>query len=261
MIEGDGPLPRGADRALRFGAVALALGAGAQLVSEPAHPVREALAGGPAASFAEAAPIALTVALAAAACLSLTGRARLGMASIAAVAICVDIAAMKTAAGGALLVPICHASRWLAPLAFVAATSERPDALRRARTLLALATAATFAGHGIKAFQAPPNFVAYLDCAFRITTGSTCPADVTADLLVGIGVIDLLVAALVLAGRPWLRPALVWMVAWGAATAVVRIAHGGLEAWPLTAERVLHAAAPLALLLLLPTARRGAPSA
>lgn len=252
MTRDDSSLPRGADRALRAGAVALAIGTGARLSIEPANPIREALVGGPAASLADAASIAVTAVLAAAACLSMTRRARLGMAGIAAAAICLDIATMWTRPEGALLVPISHAARWLAPLAFVVANSGRAGALPRARTLLAIAAAATFAGHGIKAFQAPPNFVAYLDCACRLATGSACAGHIANDLLVGIGVVDLLVAALVLAGRPGLHLALAWMVVWGAATAVIRTVHGGLEAWPLTAERVLNAAAPLALLLLMP---------
>ncbi|MGA0870358.1 MAG: hypothetical protein ACO3UM_15615, partial [Planctomycetota bacterium] len=43
---------------------------------------------------------------------------------------------------------------------------------------------------------------------------------------------------------------LAWMGGWGGATGVVRCGHGGLEAWPLTAERVPNALGPLAALLL-----------
>ncbi|MGA1523162.1 MAG: hypothetical protein ACO4CZ_04260 [Planctomycetota bacterium] len=238
-------LPRGADRALRWGAVAMAAGVIAEHAATASGAASLHQGGG-----ARSAELVVLVGLGISALLAVTRWARVGMLGVFLTALAVDLAATWTATQGALLVLPCHAARWLGPLAFVVAARGRPGGTEPARLLLALAAAATFAGHGIKAFQAPPNFVAYLDCVCGLAMGDGCPDRLRAATLIAIGVADIAVAALVLRNRRGAAPALAWMVAWGGATAVVRCVHGGLEAWPLTAERVPNALVPLAALLL-----------
>jgi hypothetical protein len=224
--------------ALRVGAVTMAVGVIAAHASEDAAFPSDSLR------------CALLLVLGMSAVLAMTNRARLGMLGLGAAALLLDMAAGSGSPAATALALACHAARWLAPLAFVLASSRNPGAAARARVLLAVAAAATFAGHGLKAFQAPPNFVAYLDCAFRLVTAADCPAASTDALLLAIGITDIAVAALVLRNRRGASTALAWMVVWGGATAVIRCVHGGLEAWPLTAERLPNALVPLALLLM-----------
>lgn len=240
-------LPRSAGLALRAGAVTMASAWAFRIVAEEAGPP---LAGGePSGSTANALGWALLAALLVAGALTVTPRARLGMLGIGVTAALVDGFGLWNGASGAVLAPFCHAARWLGPLAFVVASAPGAGAAARSRAMLAVAAAATFAGHGIEAFGAPPHFEAYLQCACRIVTGGPCSDAIVHALLVGIGIADLAVAALVFSGRRGTTAALAWMVIWGAATAAVRCVHGGLDAWTLTAERIPNATVPLALLL------------
>lgn len=238
-------IPRLAGLALRAGAVTMAAAWAFRILAKEDGPPMAG--GGHSGSTENAVGWALLTALLVAIALTVTPRARLGMLCIGVTAALVDLAGLW--AKRDLLAPFCHAARWLGPLAFAVAAAAGTAAATRSRTMLGVAAAATFAGHGIEAFGAPPHFEAYLQCACRIVTGGPCSDAVVEALLVGIGIADLAVAALVLSGRRGTTGALAWMVIWGAATAAVRCVHGGLDAWTLTAERIPNATVPLALLL------------
>ncbi|MBI4119004.1 MAG: hypothetical protein HY452_01955 [Parcubacteria group bacterium] len=107
--------------------------------------------------------------------------------------------------------------------------------------ILRIAVAGEFLGHGVFALQGKPQWISWIS---QLTGANNILA---AKLLMGIGFLDLLVAAVVLI-KP-LKPVLIWAVFWGFWTALMRPLVGE-PVWDFV-ERWANWGAPLALLLLL----------
>ena len=107
--------------------------------------------------------------------------------------------------------------------------------------ILRLAVAGEFIGHGVFALQGKPDWIKWFG-NFGVSDPGTA-----AKLLVVIGVVDIVLAILVLV-KP-VRLALLWMALWGFWTALLRPIVG-LPIWDFV-ERWANWGAPLALLLLM----------
>jgi hypothetical protein len=142
------------------------------------------------------------------------------------------------------LVLLGSGARILVPLALAFAAS-RPAV---SRTLLRAGVAAAFAGHGVEALLGKPEFVDLLLAASRKLAGLRVPETAARELLAGIGLADLLVAAAVLAPVR-LRAVAAWAAVWGLLTALSRVVHLGGPGIPEALLRAVHAGAPLALFL------------
>lgn len=140
------------------------------------------------------------------------------------------------------LVPFAHAVRFAVPVALGLALALRS---RSACAVLRVSAAATFAAHGLEAIFQEPAFFDYLFVFSRDFLGDPWSAATIEHTLVAIGVLDLVVAALVLVTRGRLVPA--WMVFWGVLTAFARIVHSGPQAWDEVALRFPNFLVPLAL--------------
>ncbi|MBI2052457.1 MAG: hypothetical protein HYT38_02135 [Candidatus Sungbacteria bacterium] len=107
--------------------------------------------------------------------------------------------------------------------------------------ILRIAVAGEFLGHGVFALQGKPQWLGWIS---QLTGASDILA---AKILTGVGLLDLLVAVVVLI-KP-LKPILIWAVFWGFWTALVRPLVGE-PVWDFV-ERWANWGAPLALFLLL----------
>ena len=107
--------------------------------------------------------------------------------------------------------------------------------------ILRIAVAGEFLGHGVFALQGKPQWISWIS---QLTGSSDILA---AKLLMAVGLLDILVAVIVLI-KP-LKPVLIWAVFWGFWTALVRPLVGE-PVWDFV-ERWANWGAPLALLLLL----------
>ena len=106
---------------------------------------------------------------------------------------------------------------------------------------LRLAVFGEFLGHGIFAVQGKPAWIGWFG-QFGISNPTTA-----GQLLFAVGLMDIALAVLVLI-KP-IRPALLWMTAWGFWTALLRPIVGE-PIWDFV-ERWANWGAPLALLLLI----------
>lgn len=118
----------------------------------------------------------------------------------------------------------------------------------RAQLVLRVAVAGEFVGHGVFALQGKADWLKWVSQL----TGADAATAVT--LLTMIGIMDILIAAIVLL-KP-IKAALLWAAFWGAWTALVRPIVG-MPVWDFI-ERWANWGAPLALLFLLgwPKSRR-----
>lgn len=112
--------------------------------------------------------------------------------------------------------------------------------------VLRVSVAGEFLGHGVFALQGKQQWLGWIQQILGTTP------DVSAQLLLAIGILDIAVAALVLI-KP-IRAALLWAAFWGFWTALVRPIIGE-PIWDFI-ERWANWGAPLALLLLLGWPRR-----
>lgn len=140
-----------------------------------------------------------------------------------------------------------HALQMVAPIALFMAMSL-PDNVRPWITTVTIATALTFVGHGLYAMGFHPVPLSYQTMTMNILSVSQDSAFL---ILKIAGWLDVLAAACLFV-RPLHFTALLYIIAWGAATALARIvAHGNLDPWLWeTAVRTSHWMLPLLLLLL-----------
>ena len=107
--------------------------------------------------------------------------------------------------------------------------------------ILRIAVAGEFLGHGVFALQGKQAWIGWIQ---QLTGAGDILA---AKILLGVGLLDILVALIVLI-KP-LKPVLIWAAFWGFWTALVRPLVGE-PIWDFV-ERWANWGAPLALLLLL----------
>ncbi len=160
------------------------------------------------------------------------------------------------------LSPVSSAARFGLPLAAALGIHERlfsPDRrmLGFVSGLLTISIALTFTGHGIKALAAAPHFVALIHYSALNVFAWSPDAALMALALSAIGAIDLVVSLTVVA--IWFRPvgerrerimkaALVYMIVWGALTAVSRASAFGWSHLPDVLFRSAHFVVPWVLL-------------
>ena len=151
-----------------------------------------------------------------------------------------------------------HATRWCLPLllwwSLEASWSRAPQILRarsrrRINQVARWALAATFAAHGLEALLVNPEFIELLTNSSRRLLAWTVPRDLQRALLTAIGLIDLLVAALLLLGKERARGPLAYMLIWGFITAASRSTSFGLEGLAGTLLRSANWGLPLVLLI------------
>lgn len=108
---------------------------------------------------------------------------------------------------------------------------------KKVEWLLRVGVAGEFFGHGVLAIQGKKDWIGWISqlTSLDATTATT--------MLTVIGIVDVLLALVVLF-RP-VRPALLWMAAWGFWTALLRPIVG--QSWMDFVERWANWAAPLAL--------------
>lgn len=111
----------------------------------------------------------------------------------------------------------------------------------KAQWVLRVAVAGEFLGHGVFALQGKADWIKWTS---QLTGADMATA---ATIVTAIGVLDILVAAIVLL-KP-VRAVLLWAAFWGAWTALVRPLVG-MPVWDFV-ERWANWGAPLALLLLM----------
>ena len=145
---------------------------------------------------------------------------------------------------------ISHSSRWLVPLAlclFLACPKSGAVPLARITKgiwLLRIAAAVIFAMHGYEALGHKSSFIDYILMAGQ-RVGMSISQEVACSALTWVGVIDMLLALLVLTTR-W-RFILAYMAFWGLVTAGARIVHSGLVRWDEFFLRAPNFCVPLAL--------------
>ena len=108
--------------------------------------------------------------------------------------------------------------------------------------ILRIAVAGEFLGHGVFAIQGKEGWFKYFE-----PFGITDPGTITT-LLLAVGVVDLLLALLVLL-KP-IRLAVLWMAVWGLFTAMIRWPIGPDPVWDFV-ERWANWGAPLVLYMML----------
>ncbi|TSC55734.1 MAG: hypothetical protein Greene041679_581 [Parcubacteria group bacterium Greene0416_79] len=112
---------------------------------------------------------------------------------------------------------------------------------KKAEWVLRIAVAGEFIGHGVFALQGKKDWIGWF------ANFGVADVGVAAQLLFLVGLLDILVAILILI-RP-VRIVLLWMALWGFWTALIRPLVG-MPIWDFI-ERFANWGAPLALLLLL----------
>jgi hypothetical protein len=199
----------------------------------------------PSSQLLERAGVTLAVLASAVAVFARSVPVRIGGAAIAA-AFFAFLSVLESRLGGApfasLALPA-HATRIAAPL--VLATWSLPGARR---WILRGAVAITFAIHGLEALWLHPGFVDFLLIADLRLVGAGLDQHTAEILLRAIGIVDLVVAALLLTGRDW-RPVLGWLAFWGFVTAGSRMVQGGEGALHHTLIRAANGGLALVLLL------------
>lgn len=113
--------------------------------------------------------------------------------------------------------------------------------------MLRLAAAATFIGHGWKAWNWHPEFINYIIAAGNNLLGIDIAEDAAKAALQVIAIVDAVVALLLVSTR--LRIVAGYMAFWGFVTAASRIVHGGFDVYHETIMRAANGGVPLALLL------------
>lgn len=148
--------------------------------------------------------------------------------------------ALRFGAPWALLVLLfAPLGRWLGPGWHLHATGW----------VLRIAIATVFAIHGIEAIMQHPRFIDYIIGTTHNFTGHYLSESTTVAIMRVIGVVDLVVAALVII-KP--HPAvLYWMAFWGLITALSRVTTFGLGHHHEVLVRTAHFLAPIALLFIL----------
>jgi hypothetical protein len=141
-----------------------------------------------------------------------------------------------------------HASQIIAPVALVWSNRLDPGGARKAlEALLRAAVGVTFLAHGWEALQWHPRFIDYVVTASELFTGDAVSDATATSVVTVIGLQDLVLAALVLAGIRW-RFLLIWMALWATLAAGARVVFGGWARYPAVFVRAANGGLPLTLL-------------
>ncbi|MEX1024696.1 MAG: hypothetical protein WD226_06415 [Planctomycetota bacterium] len=141
-----------------------------------------------------------------------------------------------------------QAVRFLAPLGLWLLLMRTVPSKLWGERLLRFAIALTFAVHGSEALMQHPVFLDLVLGAgrwFERVGGATLTEEGAGDILTVIGVVDLLLAGLVLVVRS--RAIALWMAFWGLATAASRWVERGDDGVLVALLRSMNVATPLAL--------------
>ncbi len=131
---------------------------------------------------------------------------------------------------------------------------SQPRRTRVAIHILVVAAAFTFAAHGYKAFECYAPFTDLILLSDMQWTDTGCTQTTAEQLLVAIGIADIVVALALLLIRS--RLAAFYMVVWGSVTAASRMTAFGFDAWPETLIRIANGGVPLAILIYWMTIRK-----
>ena len=140
------------------------------------------------------------------------------------------------------------ALRYSSPLVVLCLYQDSAQLRRWGEWLMRIAIVLTFAGHGIKAYYADPQFIDFILATCR-RLGLDLGEDAAVWLLRVIGTVDLFFATHLLL-RKWSKnlKILYGIAAWGAITAFSRITYGGTGNWHEVLIRSTHFLVPIALL-------------
>jgi len=145
-----------------------------------------------------------------------------------------------------------HIMRYLTPLALVVlcawpfrSTMKAAFRLKSAEWLLRVSLAILFFIHGLEAYYGYPGFLDLIIGSARNLAGIHIAESTSVVLLKGIGILDFVVALLVLV-RPG-KGVLFWALFWGTLTAFSRVTAIGTAAYIEVLFRASHMIAPLAL--------------
>lgn len=178
------------------------------------------------------------------------------------------------------LTPLAHSLRYLAPLALVllagsieseggrpevgpevapeaalrTTVARSPASLVTGAWLLRVGLAAIFLAHGYEALQLHPEFIDLVITSGENLLGTRIEEATASTALRAIGVVDMVIASLLLI-RPW-RAVLAWMLLWGLVTAISRMTSYGWGAHTDVLMRFTHFTVPLALLLIVASRSR-----
>jgi hypothetical protein len=147
--------------------------------------------------------------------------------------------------------PLAMALRYLTPLALVPlVVAERIAAPGRWRAMTAswilrVAVAIVFCIHGLEAIWLHPGFIDLIIGSARNALNLAVSETTAAQMLRVIGIVDLVVAILILV-HPW-KPLLGWICFWGLITALARPLAHGLGAYPEVLLRSSHILAAIAI--------------
>jgi len=151
---------------------------------------------------------------------------------------------------------LAHIMRYITPLALVVLcalpfVTKMKTTLRLKATewLLRVSLAVLFFIHGLEAFYGYPGFLDLIIGSARNLAGIHIAESTSVSILKGIGILDFVVALLVLI-RPK-KEVLFWALFWGTLTAFSRVTAVGTAAYIEVLLRASHMIAPLALWIII----------
>ena len=154
------------------------------------------------------------------------------------------------------LVPVEHATRYIAPLALLLVDLWPPRVkpslafCLTAIGFLRMATTATFIGHGLMALyqaQQGGNFIELITLSMNNVFNFEVSESLARSSLGVIGALDIAVGISLISSRN--RMIAFWMVLWGLATAASRTFAYGIDGYDQTLIRVANSGAPLTVLM------------
>jgi len=144
-------------------------------------------------------------------------------------------------------------AKWVLPLLYLSVflSLKKPDYGFVPKWLLVLTRLSLFLiffVHGLGCLWMHPGYIDYLIGMGATFTGSFMKQSLAENILIVIGVIDIIIAISILI-KPW-RSILIWMVVWGLLTSFLRIVDAGIFNYTEFLIRVPHFTLPLVCLLL-----------
>lgn len=144
-------------------------------------------------------------------------------------------------------------AKWIVPLLYLSVfmTIKKPTSGFVPNWLLFLTRVSLFLiffVHGLGCLWMHPGYIDYLIGAWATFTGSFMQQSLAENILIAIGIIDIIIAVMVLL-KPF-RYILLWMIIWGFLTTLLRIVDAGIFNYTEFLIRLPHFILPLACLIL-----------